>query len=286
MNDQTKQEKRALGLTTKIIGATFAIMILVIAVNYVVFLNGYRTDAQAAMMDRASAFTAVADEAKIDASEKFINDEVNSEKLLEDAFKAIDSGGHYSDTRFYASIPVIVGWNTGLKAAEKEGMDFTVVSLEARNPDNAPKSAFQNEMIRDLTEQYDSTGETVLGRINEETNTMHFMRAITLDESCMSCHGDPAKYDERDDEGNFDGKDALGFRYENWPVGYMHGAYEVQMPLELVDAQVSGFFRKGMLFTIPFVLVGGFGLAFLLRQMLSKPLNATIAMAQAYRLGQ
>lgn len=285
MNEQTKQEKRALGLTTKIIGATFAIMILVIAVNYLVFLNGYRTDAQAAMMDRASAFTAVADEAKIDASEKFINDEVNSEKLLEDAFKAIDSGGHYSDTRFYASIPVIVGWNTGLKAAEKEGMDFTVVSLEARNPDNAPKSAFQNEMIRDLTEQYDSTGETVLGRINEETNTMHFMRAITLDESCMSCHGDPAKYDERDDEGNFDGKDALGFRYENWPVGYMHGAYEVQMPLELVDAQVSGFFRKGMLFTIPFVLVGGFGLAFLLRQMLSKPLNATIAMVKDIATG-
>jgi methyl-accepting chemotaxis protein len=285
MKDQTKQEKRSLGLTTKIIGATFSIMILVIAVNYIVFLKGYRNDAQSAMMERASAFTAVADEAKIDASEKFLNGEVNIDKLLDDAFKKIDDGGHYSDTRYYASIPVVVGWNTGLNAAAKEGMEFSIVSLEARNPDNGPKSDFQDDMIRELTEQYKTTGGTTLGSINKETNTMHYMRAITLDESCMTCHGDPAKYDERDKDGIYDGKDALGFRYENWPVGYMHGAYEVQMPLELVDAQVSGFFMKGMLFTIPFVVIGGVGLVLLLRKLLSKPLNATIDMLRDIATG-
>ena len=206
----------SLGLSTKIIASCFVILLMVITVNYIVFLKGYRKDAQTAMMARASAFTAVADEAKIDASEKFLNKEVNAQMLLEAAYEQIDNGAHYKDTRYYASIPVVVGWNIGLNAASKEGMEFSIVSLEARNPDNAPKTEFQNQLINDLTKEYNSSGETVLGRINDDTNTMHFMRAITLDQSCMTCHGDPAIYDDRDENGNYDGKDALGFRYESW----------------------------------------------------------------------
>ena len=285
MSEKERSSKFAFGLSTKIMIASVGILMAVVAVNYVVFLSGYRKDAQAAMMERASAFTAVADEAKIDASEKFLNEEVNTEMLLEDAYKKIENGAHYSDTRYYASIPVIVGWNTGAKAAQKEGMEFGVVSLEARNPDNEPKSDFQNDMIHELTAMYESSGETTLGLINEETNTLHFMRAITLDESCMTCHGDPATYDERDEDGNFDGKDALGFRYESWEPGYMHGAYEVQMPLDLVDAQVSGFFQKGMIFTVPLILIACGGMVFLLRVLLAKPLNATIAMIQDVATG-
>lgn len=286
MENEQQKSKFAFGLSTKIMAASLGILVAVVAVNYVVFLSGYRKDAQTAMMARASAFTAVADEAKNDASSKFLNGEVNTDKLLKDAYVQIDNGVHYSDTRYYASVPVVVGWNSGLNAATKEGMDFTVVSLEARNPDNAPKpGGFRDEMIHDLTEQYDSTGETVLGRINEETNTMHYMRAITLDESCMTCHGDPAKYDARDEEGNFDGKDALGFRYESWVPGYMHGAYEVQMPLDMVDAQVAGFFKKGMMFTIPLIIVAASGLIFLLRVLLVKPLNATIEMIKDVATG-
>ncbi len=272
----SKQSKSffSFGLSTKIVVATLFVMFAVISVKYVVFLSGYRTDAQAAMMARASAFTAVADEAKADASEKFINQEINLDKLLTQAFEQIDNGAHYTDTRFYASVPVIVGWHTGLKAAEKENLEFNVVSLEARNPDNAPTpGGFRDQMINDLTAQYNDSGETTLGRINEETNTMHFMRAITLDESCMTCHGDPAIYDDRDENGQYDGKDALGFRFENWPVGYMHGAYEVQMPLDIVDAQVAGFFKKGMAFTLPLIIIASGGLVFFLRRMVTTPLR-------------
>jgi len=266
-----------MGLSMKIASSTLVILIVVVAVNYVVFLRGYRTAAQAAMMDRASAFTAVAEEAKIDASEKFLHDEVNLEKMLGDAYEQIDEGAHYSDTRYYASIPVIVGWNTGVRTAEKEHLDFNIVSLEARNPDNVPKSgSFQEEMIQDLSNQYNTTGETTLGRVDEETNSIHYMRAITLDESCMTCHGDPAIYDEKDSEGRYDGKDALGFRFESWTVGYMHGAYEVTMPLDMVDAQVAGFFKKGIMFTIPLVLIAGGILIGIFRKLLTQPLGSLI----------
>lgn len=277
MSEHAKKSKFSFGLSTKIIATTFVILVVVVTVNYVVFLKGYSKDAREAMMARASAFTAVADEAKIDASVKFINGEVNTEKLLEEAYEQIDNGVHYSDTRYYASVPVVVGWNTGLNAAKKEHLEFSVVALEARNPENAPVAgSFRDEMIHDLTDQYNASGETILGRINEETNMMHFMRAITLDESCMVCHGDPAVYDDRDENGNFDGKDALGFRYESWVPGYMHGAYEVQMPLDLVDAQVASFFKKGMMFTLPLILLAAGGLILLLRLMLTRPLRSMV----------
>jgi methyl-accepting chemotaxis protein len=286
MDTNQVRSKFSFGLSTKIIFAALSVMIVVVAVNYIVFLSGYRGDAQDAMLLRASAFTAVADEAKNDASEKILKGEINTEDLLADALEQIENGAHYSETRFFASIPVITGWVSAAKAAEKEQLTFKIVSLEARNPDNAPQAGgFRDVMIRDLTEQVQGGGSVTLSRINEDTNTLHYMRAIKLDESCMTCHGDPAVYDEKDENGKYDGKDALGFRMENWPVGYMHGAYEVQMPLDLVDAQVAGFFSKGLMFTVPLLVIAGLGLVFLLRQLLAKPLNATIAMIKDVATG-
>ncbi len=266
-----------LGLSTKIICVCVLILLVVVSVNYLIFMRGYRSSAMQAMNDRASAFTAVADATKKSAAEKFVLGEVNTEQMLADALEQIDNGAHYADTRYFQSIPVIVGWQAGAEAAEKEQMNFNVVALEARNPDNEPASGtFMHQMLTDLTSEYKSNGTTTLQRVNEETNTLHYMRAITLDESCMACHGDPAKYDERDEEGNFDGLDALGFRYESWPVGYMHGAYEVSLPLDLVDAQVASFFKTGMMFTIPLMIIACGGIVLMLRYLLTTPLNRLV----------
>lgn len=266
-----------LGLSGKIICVCVCILIGVVSLNYVIFLSGYRKDAIRAMSERASAFTAVADATKKNASEKFLLGDINTDKLIDDAHQAIDNGGHYSDTRFFQSIPVIVGWQAGAAAAEREHMDFNIVALEARNPDNEPApGTFMRELLEDLTEQVKTSGEKTIHRIDEETNTLHYMRAIQLDESCMSCHGDPAIYDKRDESGKYDGVDELGFRFENWPVGYMHGAYEVAMPLDIVDAQVAGFFQRGTLTTIPLIFVSAGLIVFMLRRMLTRPLNTMV----------
>ncbi len=281
MSQQTKKPKFSIGLSTKIITITLGILIAVVTVNYVVFLKGYRKDMQQSFVERASGFTAVADAAKNGASEKLIRHEVNSEKLLADALEQIDNGSHYADTRFFQSIPVIVGWDAAAKAAEREHVDFHIIALEARNPDNSPEAGgFRDQMLRDLTDQFKASKDSVLSRVDHETNTLHYMRAITLDESCMSCHGDPAIYDDRDEAGNFDGKDALGFRFENWPVGYMHGAYEVQMPLDKLDASVAGFFGKGMMWTLPLVVIAFGGFTYLMRKMLARPLAQVVEIMQ------
>ena len=108
--------------------------------------------------------------------------------------------------------------------------------------------------------------------INEATNTLHYMRAIALDASCMTCHGDPRGEHDPDK----DGKDALGFAMEGWKVGGTHGAYEVAIPLAPVDEQVAGFITSGLAWTGPIVVLGAFGFAFLLRLAFGRPMQAMI----------
>jgi methyl-accepting chemotaxis protein len=261
---------------------TLFILIAVVAVNYVVFMGGYRDSMLASYEDRAASFTAVADEAKSDASRKFMNGTVNVDKLLAEALEQIDNGASYADTEYFNAIPVIVGWHDAAKAAEKENLAFNIVAHETRNPDNQPeKGSFEDEMLTELTKAYKTEGTTTVSRINEKTNTMHFMRAIALDESCMTCHGDPAKYDTRDENGKYDGLDALGFRMENWPVGYMHGAYEIQVPLDTLDASVAGFFGKGMMFTVPLIILAGGIFVVLTRRLIGKPMGEVVTIMQA-----
>ncbi|MDF1809975.1 MAG: methyl-accepting chemotaxis protein [Phycisphaerales bacterium] len=281
MGLKSKSGELSFGLSTKIIGLTLVILIAVVAVNYVVFLSGYKHDMHDSLVDRASGFTAVADSAKNSASDKVVNGDVNTEEMLENALEKIDNGTHYSDTRFFKSIPVIVGWEAAAAAAENEGLNFHIVALEARNPENAPASgSFRETMLKDLTASYKSTGLETVSRVDEETNTLHYMRAITLDQSCMSCHGDPAIYDERDENGKYDGKDALGFRFESWEPGYMHGAYEVQMPLDSLDASVLGFFGKGLAWTAPVVIIAFGCFLVIMRRLLAQPLAKVVEIMQ------
>ncbi len=281
MPSNSNDIKFRFGLSPKIIAATLVITGLVVIVNYAVFMRGFRSSAEQALVNQASAFTAVADAAKQDASTKISLGEVNLEKLQADALAHIEAGGHYSETRFFESIPVITGWHDAEKAAQAEGLDFRIVSLEARNPDNAPEpGGFREQLLEQLTNQVKAGESGTISAFNKETNALHYMRAIILDETCMACHGDPAVYDTPDENGYIDGKDILGFRMESWEPGYMHGAYELEMPLEIVDAQVAGFFWKGMLFTLPVILVGGGGLVFAIRKLLGNPINQLTGVMQ------
>lgn len=278
MSKDNSKSRFSFGISTKMLAVTLAIMVAVVGINYVVFISGYRDSMLESYEKRASSFTAVADEAKNDASRKFLNGTVNVDKLVTEALEKINNGARYTETDYFNAIPVIVGWHDAAKAAERENIEFKIVSHEARNPDNEPaKGSFVDTMLTDLTSSYKSNSETVISRVNEETNTLHYMRAITLDDSCMSCHGDPAVYDKRDDNGRYDGKDVLGFRMENWPVGYMHGAYEVQMPLETLDASVASFFGQGMMFTVPVVLLAGGIFVVLMRRLIGKPMAQVVA---------
>jgi len=268
-----QERKKSLSVTFRIIATTVGILVAVVALNYVIFATGYRKDAESAMVEKAAAFTAVADEAKNHAAKLFTNGSVDVASLIEETQAQVKSGGNYADTRVFDTIPVVVGWTTAREAAAREGIDFAVPAFEARNPENEPKpGSFRAELLSDLRKQVDTGGEEIISRINDETNALHYMRAIKLDSSCMLCHGDPAIYD---DDGN--GKDPLGFAMESWNIGDMHGAYEIVMPLEPTDKQVAGFIGSGLMITLPIVVVVCGGFIFMLRRMLGKPLGDLVA---------
>ena len=274
----------SMGLSTKIILVVVAVLVTVVGVNYAVFMSGYKQSAQDAMMEKAAAFTAVADEAKNHQSRLIADGAVDSKKLIAEATEQIKSGQikSYSESKFFHAIPVVTGWTAAGNASKREQIEFGVVAFDSRNKEHEPDpGSFDFKLLDELTKQVKAGGPETISRINDATNTLTYMRAIRLDASCMMCHGDPKTY-----AANSDGKDPLGFQMENWPVGYMHGAYEVKMPLEKMDAQVAGFFQTGMMWTIPLVVGGVFGFFLLLRGLFSRPVQQLVGMMKDVATGE
>lgn len=280
------EEKRSLGVITKIVMTVACLVVAVVGVNFILFIRAYKHDAEEAMMAKAASFTAVADEAKALQSQSMRHGAVDVKGLLADAKAQIASGKTYRDTKFFTAIPVVFGWTAAGQAAKREGLEFKVPAFQARNKDNEPATgSFRAKLLQRLTEEFKAKGTESLGEIDDETNTLHYMRAIKLDASCMMCHGDPEKLSVVDENGKRTGKDELGFTMENWKEGDMHGAFEVAMPLAPMDAQVASFTRNALFVTVPLVgfALGGFVL--LLRSLVAKPLNNLIAMVKEIATG-
>ncbi len=278
---------KSMSVSAKIITMAAFILIAVVGINYYVFMSGYRDSAKTALMDKAAAFTAVADEAKNHAAVLASNGSIDMKTLTAEALAQKAAGRPYSESRFFDTIPVVAGWKSAQEAAKRENIVFKVAAFDARNPENTPEpGSFREQLLRDLTTQVERGGDPSIGRIDPKTNELHYMRAIKLDQTCMMCHGDPQRYDTPDAAGKVDGKDLLGFTMENWPVGYMHGAYEVAMPLDKMDEQVAGFFQTGMTYTVPLVIAAAFGFIVVLRSLLTKPVGRLVAMVRDIAEGE
>jgi len=282
------QKFKSLGLGIRVIAMTLMIITAIVVVNNLVFIDKYRKSANQAMVEKAAAFTAVADEAKnhtgaLQADGDFKTEELLAE-LAEEKKAAEDQGKTYDYTkaRIFKTIPVVAGWYAAAEAAERENIDFQISSFDARNPDNEPdarqgdedyakRGTFTAELLTDLESQVDSGGEEVISRVDTSTNTLHYMRAIKLTQDCMLCHGDPA------DSLSGDGKDVLGFQMENWSPGDMHGAYHVMMPLGVVDTQVQKSTASVLMFVVPMVIGAVILFVFALRWMLGSPVAKLVA---------
>ncbi len=264
----------SLGLATRIIGLTVIIMFAVVAVNYVVFVSNYKKSAHHAMVERAGAFTAVADEAKNHTGDIVKSGALATEELLAELAELQKNGRSYTESRIFKTIPVVAGWQAAEEAAKREHLEFKVVAFDARNKSNEPQpGSFREQLLRDLTTQVNSGGPETIDRTDPATNTLHYLRAIKLTDDCMMCHGNPGN--EFDPEK--DGIDIVGFKMEGWKPGYMHGAYEVAIPLKQVDEQVASFISAGLAWSAPLVIGSVLLFVMLLRAMFGKPVNALIA---------
>jgi methyl-accepting chemotaxis protein len=270
MMNRLSQRFTSLGLATRIIGLTLVTLAVTTAVTYVVFVRGYRGAAQQAMVEKAAAFTAVADETKKHVGELHQANAFDQQALMHDLKQVLEEGRSYTEAKIFGTLPIVAGWETAGEAAKAEGIDFHITSKNARNPDNSPQSEFEEQLLVDLRKQVESGGDKVIHRIDPETNSLHYMRAVQLTTDCMSCHGDPAT------SPTADGRDILGFPMENWSVGDMHGANHVVLPMEPVDGQVASFIMTGLMWTAPVVLVATVIFVLLLSMMFGRPVRRLI----------
>jgi methyl-accepting chemotaxis protein len=262
-----------LKLASRIVTVTLVIVIGILAVNYTVFARRYRASAEMALVEKAKAFSAVADEAKNHVSLLHRMDAFQSKELIADLNKDLAAGKPLDQTRYYKTIPVVAGWTSAEEAAKREQIEFRITSFDARNKKREPKSgSFEEKLLRDLTAQVSGEkGETISG-IDPATGQLHFMRAIRLTANCLLCHGDAGNEWDTDK----DGKDPTGARMEGWKVGMMHGSYHVVMPMAPVNAQVAAFLRDGLAWSLPLVVVALAGFTFLILVSVRRPVQALI----------
>ena len=254
----------SLGLGLRVAALALAVLVVVVVVNNVVFVRGYSGSAQDAMVERAKTFTALADQTKNHVSELNRIGAFNIEELLSELKADQAAGKPYTESKIFKTIPVVAGWIAAGEAAKKENLEFHTPAFDARNKNNEPRTgSFENQLLRDLTNQVEKGGDETIHRVDVATNTLHFMRAIKLDTSCLLCHGDPANSATKD------GKDIVGFHMENWKAGFMHGAFHIVMPLKPVDTQVASFIGGSLMWTVPLVIGSGLFLIYLMRLMLA-----------------
>jgi len=122
----------------------------------------------------------------------------------------------YRSTDLYKTIPIVAAWKSVLGAAERDHFTFRTPSrpgVRARNPDNESGEQFAAAFAAF------AKGDKEYFLEDRSRDLLLLARPVRLQESCLTCHGDPA--------GSLtgDGRDPLGFPMENLKAGDLKGAF-------------------------------------------------------------
>ena len=179
-----------------------------------------------------------------------------------------DKGQH---DKVLSAVPVVSAWNSAMRNAQEGGYIFKVPKFQPRNPQNNP-DAMESRVLRKMSsERLDEYYE-----INEETNSVHYFRAVYLSETCLYCHGNPEKSQEY--WGNSQGLDPTGVRMENWKAGEMHGAFEIIHSLDEADAALASTIAwSSVLLLVLLASLGGFIAVFSTRSVV-RPVRQSLEM--------
>src|SRR5690606_3302848 len=159
-------------LTTRVLAASFLAIASTCTLIFAYFMKASRDQAVGQLEQRAAAFVSVADAARAHAATLYEDNVFRSEVLTDELRDIVRNGGDYRSSRIYETIPIVSGWTVARIAAAKEGIDFRITAVEARNADNDPtgdaeSGGFRRQMLDDLTMQAESGAGETLSRINQ-----------------------------------------------------------------------------------------------------------------------
>ncbi len=150
--------------------------------------------------------------------------------------------------KLLAMIPVVTAWQAAEKKAAELGYKFKTPKFQPRNPENQP-----DKIEAEVLKMFMNSDKKEHFMIDEASNTIRYFRPVVLSETCLYCHGDPAKSQEF--WGNDKGLDATGVKMENWRVGEVHGAFEVIQSLDSADEEIASLVTQTLMILVLSIIV-------------------------------
>ncbi len=238
-------------LAVKVTVITLAVVVTVVALNCAVVRYGFREAAVQALVEKGSAFTALAEKAQDGTLEMMMFNPEVAAAFQGDAEK------------------IHSGWMAATKAAEAEGLTFRLTALDALGAANDPRKdkaggVFREALYRRLHDQLNRQGPELLWQVDPATNTLHVMRGVRASGQCLACH---APEDDSRAENEF------------------HGAYEVLLPLAPAEARMAAFLRTSVLLSVAFVAVALAASWVFYRRAITRPLRAMADAAARIAVG-
>jgi methyl-accepting chemotaxis protein len=135
----------------------------------------------------------------------------------------------------YRTVPVVAAWHSLEKLAQEEGLEFRLPSPQPRNPANRATGDDAK-----ILEWFADGGREEYFEVDRMRGRVVYARPVRMTADCLSCHGDPATSPTRD------GRDALGYRMENWREGELRGAFVLESNLSKAEAAAWGILLSGV----------------------------------------
>ncbi|MCA9772050.1 MAG: methyl-accepting chemotaxis protein, partial [Myxococcales bacterium] len=249
-------------IATKVVATIAALLVVSFLVNFYIVQNGIRDRAMEAMLMRSRAITGLADNARAYVADLRVKYKVFDEDRIWRPENVKD--------QLYYTLPIVAGWEAAKRGAEKVGYSFRAPSLNPRNPDNAP-TPIEREMLLEMR----AKGLDEVWRVDEEANSLRYMKPVKLTQDCMVCHGD------KSDDVDGDGIDPFGYRMEGMSVGEYRGAYEIISDLKPIQGQIRASMMSGLITVGIFIAVAIAVTRFLMSSVVAKPIARAVRVVEA-----
>jgi methyl-accepting chemotaxis protein len=248
-------------ISVKIVGMAAVIVVAAVALNTWMIAGGARDASIRAVEREAAAITAVAEH-----------------------MGAINTS---QDSVEGAPVCGIGAWLDARAAVERDGLRIGVVGFESLDSrDGGSDGGFRSRMFSELRDSMRTSGDGTLTRVDHETNSLHFMRAIRGAHSCNECRSVTGMRDGLSVATSAVHPTSAASGDLDLRPGEIAGAFEVIVPLAVIDEQAA--IRSWTVAAWAMVVAGaGVGIfAIVLRRIMGTRLRVLVETVEALERGE
>ncbi len=240
MKNDYKSFLKKVNFGTKIITVVVISFVLSYVVNFFFIKKQIEENAINSLISKSRAITIQAENARNYVSQQRKLKVFDEKRLMKEVKRKIAGAKTPEEiikrvrtTAYYNIIPIVAGWTVGQTNAEKSGYTFRVTKIQARNKDNEA-IPIEREMIKKMS----ASNLEEYWVVDENINSLRYMRAIVLQKECLVCHGTEKDYPAGK------GYDPLGLKMEGWAEGEQHGAFEILADLGPMQEVVASTLNR------------------------------------------